>query len=355
MIPEWLPSLLCQHRRTALRSVAFALCLSSAPLLAATIEHPIGGDPDPAVHAPRLQLRAVVDNDEFISPNKKDRWYSSGVRLEREDPTPPGSGLFNWPVPCQGDRPRQASWSLGHNIYTQDQRDRTAIDPADRPLAGYLYVDRAYSADSRDGWGGVALAVGVTGPAALAEPVQNGLHRLLGQARVTLWDQQLRPRLAVTLRADCHRRWHLGTRAAPTWPVVLSIGAGLAVGSLTNQASLQVSIAWGPAAAQVRPPMESRFNYPSPAIRDAWAVMAGLRLHGIATDALIDGASYGYEAQVRHRRWVAEWFAGIEWRLSSRWRLSYGVIARQRDFDTPGNVRDFKPQAIGQLILRHDF
>ncbi len=153
-----------------------------------------------------------------------DASYSQGARLFCENCVPgswnPLHGFHELSRESAGER-FAYGLVLGQNIYTpcvtrfaggdkvtseelDRQKDCPALDD-DRPpaawLHGGLYVTLVQRFRRR--WTG-ELLLGVTGPAAFGEEIQNGWHRAIGVSEVMIWDRQgsNEPAAMLTLRWD---------------------------------------------------------------------------------------------------------------------------------------------------------
>lgn len=337
------------------RVVVLAALLSvwpSAPIAAQGVDRT-------ALH----RLAIHLDNDEFTGNRPDDRWYSSGGRVDWLS-LPPDS--LSAPVSCATlpSSLRQHSarhfGSFGQDIYAQNNRLNTEINPADRPIGAYLYLQRGRSVSSPMilGRGGRAMAkleVGVTGPAALGEQVQNGLHDILGVEQVELWGNQIRPRLGVNLHVSCTvLRAHVDLEHPN--PLVLHAGYHASLGNILVEAGVVLAISAGPDAARMTAPQTARLGNPiAPKLRQ-WGVIGGLSVRAVAWDALIDGDTFGYDNQIRSRPLQAAAFIGLGISLGSKWQLSYALMHRTIDFEGPGvSAQNFRAQTIGQLIIQAPF
>ena len=94
-----------------------------------------------------------------------DRYYTNGVRLQ-------------WLRDTYG-------FVVGQNIYTPDEID-VPYQCGQRPYAGYLYAGYILN------WvaGTTEIDIGVVGPEAQGEEVQNYIHELIG-SKQALWDKQV--------------------------------------------------------------------------------------------------------------------------------------------------------------------
>jgi hypothetical protein len=307
------------------------------------------------VVAAQTALKLTLDNDEFAGLNKRDRWYTSGMRLShlsRNDPDHLGSG-WAWQLRriCPATRNAPATGgtshiSIGQNLYTQDQRLRTEPLSNDRPIAAYLYGTVGNRMQTVRGESGVAIEVGVTGPAALGEPIQNGLHELIGVSRVPAWSYQLRPRLGVNLGFMCLGRAEIGGLS------VLSQYEAWA-GSTIAQASFAVAIAVGPGRTTAAIPGRARLHIPRDAKTNGWHLVVGVRGIWTGFDYLLDGSTFRYDNQVSSRHLTGEYFIGLGTTFFRDWQVGYVFSGRTHEFDGPGfDQANYRPQQIGSLTLR---
>ena len=329
---------LCQ--RTAIHLLLLALALPCAQLPAA---------------AAKTALVLTLDNDEFAGLNKRDRWYTSGMRLShlsQHNPDHIANGwAWRWRQFCPATSNAAAiggtsHLSVGQNIYTQDQRLRTEPVSNDRPIAAYLYGTVGNRMQSNRGETGVAIEIGVTGPAALGEPIQNGLHDLIGVSRVPAWSYQLRPRLGLNVGYLCLGRSTFGNMT------LLSQYEGW-IGSTVAQVGLAAALAIGPGRSAAVIPGRARLSIPGGASPGDWYLVAGIR--GLLTgyDHLIDGATFRYDNQVSSRPLTGEYFIGFGTTVFRDWTIGYIFSGRSHEFDAPQfDQANYRPQQIGRLTLR---
>ena len=328
-----------------------ALCLTVGPVV-----------PLQAADWPDLSRLSIhLDNDEFTGNRPDDRWYSSGGRIDWHSPPNPLAGLN--PVTCLQplrslrQPSRQRFVSLGQDIYSQNTRTNTVPNPDDRPMGALLYLQAGQSVLSPvvDGTSAQATAkieLGVTGPAALGESIQNGIHHMLGVREVTIWNYQVRPRLGLNLHLSCLRQ-SSSTATDQRAPMVLHYGYDMSVGNVLTQAGVSLAVSAGPSARAMTVPRSARLA--SPVVRKVrrWGLIAGLSARAVAYDALLDGDTYGYRSRVSSKPLQGEAFIGVTLALGSRWQLSYALSRRTIDFEGPGvSAKNYKRQNVGQLVLQ---
>ncbi|HEY7767443.1 MAG TPA: lipid A-modifier LpxR family protein, partial [Longimicrobium sp.] len=91
----------------------------------------------------------------------------------------------------------------GQEIYTP-RRDAPTPLEGERPYAAWLYAGAEAVVDGPGRQRSLVVQMGVVGPAALGEPVQNGVHRLNGSQPQVGWAHQLgtEPGLLVRYRDE---------------------------------------------------------------------------------------------------------------------------------------------------------
>jgi lipid A 3-O-deacylase len=198
-----------------MRLLAPLLLLSSlvAPAAAQEVRLPAPGA-DPAG-----TWAFIYENDTFSG---RDRYYTNGFLFAWRSPSydPPAwlSFLTSGPglVLPEGGAVR---WGLafGQAKFTPDRTDQRNPDPLDRPYAGWLYGALTLSSYTASSYGSVELQLGVVGPAALGEQVQNNTHDFLNIDRALCWDYQLKDEPGVNLVLARQWRYHQPLVTTASW------------------------------------------------------------------------------------------------------------------------------------------
>jgi hypothetical protein len=340
------------RRGAVLHRLALAGALAASGALLATSAARASGVPAAAGVA--LQ----VDNDEFASPNRHDRWYSQSIRLHVFEPAPVDglarrlAGGWCDRQACPTDTAVSQRFSLGQSLYMQHDRRLASPDPQDRPMAGWLWLSGALLVESRDETRMAEWQLGLTGPGALAEPVQRFWHqRVLGVDPALGWDHQLRPRLGAQLQLAQARRWPL---AGEHLDLVGRVDAG--AGTLFGHAGLGLSLRVGDRLAGTVMPAETRLATGRVGAGGRWMLQAGLALRGVAWDRLIGGPAFGYASQVRHAPWVAEGHLGAALEPVAGWRVGVALLRRSLDFTSAATrAGRFGPQTYGAITVSVDW
>jgi lipid A 3-O-deacylase len=298
-----------------------------------------------------------IENDVFNLIGRSDRDYTSGVRLGWLSPAltdmSPGLIAMTTIPTFLGERPsdsvvRRFALSFGQNIYTPQDTWTTQPIFNDRPYAAWLYASFAlqYTYKRHDPRTGkdepvrldtLQLDLGVVGPAAGGEFVQNNFHTLIGVAKSYGWANQLHNEPTVGLTFE--RRWRTGRSVLidePKLEVDFIPRIGAAVGNVATYASIggtgrigkNLRDDFGPTRARPALPGSEAF------IGDGtfgWYLFAGIDGSAVARNIFLDGNTDGQSLSVWHRPLVGEVQAGLAI-LYRGVRLSYTQVLRTPEF-----------------------
>ena len=309
----------------------------------------------PAPASARLQaLELRLDNDQFaLTPADDERWYTHGFFARAtydaaaDADAPDSRVLAAWCAALIGCDPGARSLrtvSLEQTIHAPAYPGTPAPQPQDRPFAATLAVGLEVASEGERTRQALALRLGVVGPAALGEQVQNTLHGLIGETSAAGWPWQLRAQPLVELgwsrlvRHDLPAAgldWVSRTAATLGTPITqAAVGAMLRVGE--------------PPAAPGWP------GEPAPLERGGrWHVFAGAEARAVARNVLIDGERYGGAvSEIRRESWGGDLFAGVSLAPDRDWRVEFTAALRAVEFSVPGETPSLQPQRFGMLVLR---
>ncbi|HEY0022870.1 MAG TPA: lipid A deacylase LpxR family protein [Longimicrobium sp.] len=213
----------------------------------------------------------------------------------------------------------------GQEIYTP-RRDAPTPLAGERPYAAWLYAGTEATVEEPGRQRALAVQVGIVGPAALGEPVQNGVHRLNGSEPQVGWAHQLgtEPGLLVRYRdervfdADLAR---LGSaQLRPGWMVVL--------GNVHTAAQAGASARVG--AADGCGPF----------------LLLGGSHEWVVRDLFLDGNTFRGNSTARKLPFVATGEVGAGYGFG-RWSIEYRFVARGRQYHAQP-----RPHAYGSLGIQ---
>jgi hypothetical protein len=288
---------------------------------------------------------AQFENDRIADT---DRHYTTGMRInwvsDRATDSPLwAKNLLDRIYPLADLRAGRVGLALGHNVFTPENTATTALVTDDRPYAGWLYggisahaeTTRTIAGRTLDTLDTVELNIGVVGPMALAEEVQNGFHELINVRRANGWRNQLRNEPAVMLIAE--RRWrpdplNIGSVAADIIPHMgVSLGnvMTLANAGATFRIGQDLDVDFGP--PHVRPTL-SGLAAVAGGTDFAWYLFAGAEGRYVAHNIFLDGNTFANSHSVDRIPLVADIQAGAAIVVNDI-RLAFTHVFRTREFE----------------------
>jgi len=346
-------------------TIAALLAVIAGPLTALaqgivpTPPQPAPGDPPPPAPLAPLEQRPdgiltfQVENDVLSRwATDTDRDYTSGLRLGWL--SAPLADMPDWlvratTIPTVFSEPQSTSvirrWglSLGHNLYTPENTASRALVPDDRPYAAWLYVGAsvqyAYTINGVPRWlDTIQLDIGMIGPAAKGETIQNDWHGLIGVDKSFGWDNQLRNEPTIGLSME--RRWRTGiVDIVPEWGLEADVipYAGAALGNAVTYASFGGILRLGNDVGDDFGPPRSRPALPgSEAFTSkdgfGWYLFGGLGVQAFARNVFLDGNLFRDSHSVDKKPFVLEGQLGLA--LVFPWaRVTYTHVIRSAEFE----------------------
>ncbi len=283
----------------------------------------------------------LVENDVFTG---NDQHYTNGLRLSylsRQDDVPDYIRKFAAALPFVelGARLR-AGYALGHNIYTPNDIKTAEPVPNERPYAGYVYAGMAVVAESDSRSGDILdtweLDIGMVGPSARGEEVQNNFHRLIGSPQARGWDNQLKDEPTLSLTHE--RKWrHLWRHPDSGLGFDFTPHVGGSLGNLSTYLNLGATVRVGQGLARdygpprIRPSLPgSGFFLPQEGI--GWYLYAGVDGRAVAHNIFLDGNTFKDSQSVDSKTRVGDLQMGLVLTFSTV-QLAYTYVYRTPEFE----------------------
>ncbi len=167
---------------------ALAWTLSLAVALLAVGHAARAADP---LNDPASIVSLTVENDAFSIPGT-DRYYTAGESLSYVLPTGVVPDVLaglghKW----FGDGSQRLEFNLQSTAYTPVDTQLYNPNPQDRPYAGQLALHGTLIQDTSVMRSFIQVGIGVVGPAALGQSIQNDFHHIIGQHGNNGWRYQL--------------------------------------------------------------------------------------------------------------------------------------------------------------------
>lgn len=291
-----------------------------------------------------------AENASITTTSPTDRYYVNGLHAAWTGPEGlvPGAiaGLGHT---LFGEGAQRVTIGITQQIYTPDDTAPFDPPPDDEPYAGYLALNLALIQDAANTRTVAGLNLGVIGPGAAGQSVQNNFHGIIGQSGTNGWHYQLPNSPVVDL---------LGARI---WRV--SLGH---VGGLQTDALPQISGVAGLSTVYVQPAVGFRIGSglasdygpplltPSPSGADAytviqpfaWYLFASAAAKFVAHDEVLQGSDFADSRGVTETPVVGSFEVGaaIIWHGL---RFSYTQMFQTSRFHGQvGNIHEFGSVAV---------
>jgi lipid A 3-O-deacylase len=326
-------------RTTALGAMAICAALLAAPAAAQAPAAPATVDTSGF-----WTIQGENDSFSRIVRRQSDRYYTSGLRAGfTSAPSLVPDRLKELATTLWGAGETRLAFDINHQIYTGVSILDRNPPRTDRPYAGLLMANLGLVQDGTTQTGydtrsTMILGLGLIGPGAGGQGIQNNFHELIGQRRALGWSAQLRTEPLVQLtsertwRVPIHTAFGLETDALPTLTasagnlrVFLATGIAVRLGQ-----GLQSD--FGPSG--MRPSRTGGDHYRT--VRPiAWYVFAGADGRAVARDITLEGNSFVDSRSVRKSPFVGEFHAGLAI-LAHGVRLTYTHRLTTQEFRGQG-------------------
>lgn len=282
-------------------------------------------------------LTVTLENDRVVNT---DRHYTNGIRVSWVSPR---DGAPAWTGPAFDALPlfdaageRRVGYSAGQLMFTPDNIAQEALIEDDRPYAGWLYGAMSLHAATDVRRDSLELALGVVGPASLAEPTQKFVHEVIQTTRPQGWDNQLSNEPGLLLTAE--RQWRKRIPISGTKLAIEGIPAvGLTVGNIWTFPSVSATVRFGYdlpddfGPPRIRPSLGGSDAF-EPGGDWGWYIFGGVEGRYVARNIFLDGNTFSSSHSVKKIRWVGDFQGGLAVVFRAA-RISYTQVYRTREFE----------------------
>ncbi|MDZ7641084.1 MAG: lipid A deacylase LpxR family protein [Desulfurivibrio sp.] len=282
-------------------------------------------------------LVLVLENDIF---HNTDRHYTNGLQLSWISGG--ATAAPAWAVEISRLVPWFPAGSEIHHGYAFGQSIFTASDitieqpaPDERPYAGWLYGSVGLGVESGRRLDLLALAVGMVGPASLAEQTQKFVHQLIGSPEPRGWDTQLGNEPGLI--ASYQRSWRgLATSTLAGRQLDFTPHLGAVLGNVYTYSRAGLTLRYGPrlpddyGPPRIQPGLPGAGDF-SPVADFSWYFFAALEGRVVARNIFLDGNTFKNSRSVSKKPLVGDLQFGvvIDWQ---KWRLNYAHVMRSKEF-----------------------
>jgi lipid A 3-O-deacylase len=307
-------------------------------------------------------ISVYTENDKYFAGT--DRHYTNGFKISAlstnlrsfKDPDVPGllrSIADQVDNLIEPEREPKLGLSLGQNIYTPADIENPDYQPDDRPYAAWLYVGAAFhnyrpAYQRDDGTVGPArvdvfeINLGMVGPAALGEQVQNAVHNLLDIPTAQGWDNQINNEPGLNLIYEA--KWRFSTaHARDSWGLDFIPHAGVCLGNVFTYANVGAEMRFGfrmPndfGTSLIRPTGDTNSGRRA---RFSFFVFVGTDGRAVARDITLDGNTWSESPSIEKESFVYDVIGGIGCGFT-HWQLTYTQARRSPEFKGQPDPQDF--------------
>lgn len=294
------------------------------------------------------------ENDSFAGT---DRNYTNGVRLSWLSGTGDTDGISDWVAQAMGSDGNavvRRGIAIGHSLFTPENIAATAPITDQHPYAGWAYLEYTPVIQQADQVDQFTFQIGLIGPSAGGEWIQNEFHEWIGADEVFGWDNQLRDELTLNVSWDRRLRriaeLDFGDLHADITPTV-----GLSLGTVYTNAKAgamlrigqDLKVDYGP--PRVRPSL-SGANFFQPVDRFSWYLFAGAEGRYVAHNRFLDGSVLlDDEGTLSRETWVGDVQTGIAVQYE-RTQIGFTLVYRTEEY-----TEQPEPQRFGAFSLSRRF
>lgn len=312
-------------------------------------------------------LNVRIDND-FFGGAGQDQGYSNGFLISsvspnlvsyQNDPCLPGSievlnRYLMWLQPGGYDEQNMVM-GLSQVLFTPTDRTKAALIEEDRPYAAALLLSVGYNARSGDHLRTSQIRIGVVGPSALGEQVQNGAHKLLGQEPFDGWSNQLRDEPVLQLIHEHRWRWARAASASGWgWDATGHLGGSLGNFATYGNSGLEWRFGYQLPDDFGTAPLRPAGENASP-ISEAVGRFDGLAGHmflavdgrWVLHDITLDGNTFRSSHSVDKRPLVADLAIGFAV-TKGAWRFALARYYRTSEFDGQRDIPVYGTFTVGR-------
>ena len=295
-----------------------------------------------------------LENDLFGFHNK-DRYYTHGTKLSwisrdltnyREIQSIPSwmHGLIEKvPYVNKPESVHTVSISLGQNIYTPEDKERSDLVLDDRPYAGITYLGLGLQRKTAQRMDAFELALGIVGRHSYARDCQIELHRNVGSEKPQGWSHQLRDEPVFNLFLE-RKRKILQYRVSGGFGYDVIPHLGVSLGNVNTGVNLggQARFGWnlpndfgtylirsGSDTAAPIDDTDPRFNQP----RERFGAHLFFAVNGkaVAHTVFLDGNTFRDSHSVDKKHFVADVIGGVGV-IINRVKITYSHVYRTKEF-----------------------
>lgn len=247
---------------------------------------------------------------------------------------------------------KNLAFSIGQNMYTPEDIETTELIETDRPYAAWLYLSAGFHAKNDRVQDTFEIQLGMVGPAALGEEIQNFVHDLRDIPKAQGWDNQIRNEPGLNLVSE--RRVRLeADNTGMGWEADAIASGGFVLGNVSSYLNLGIEGRVGYNLPQdfgtthIRPGGETNIPFIDERFRGMrteqdFGVLLFASVEGrvVGRDIFLDGNTFRDSHSVDKEPLVADLALGVKFKLKS-FKVSYSMVHRTKQFKLQPEAHTF--------------
>lgn len=288
------------------------------------------------------------ENDYF---GGTDRHYTNGVKFSWLSADLATWGQEGWrrsfvemlPFVNREGAQKNFGLGLGQNMYVPQDTDAFVPDPADRPYAGWTYLELNFVSKTARVMDTLSFQIGMVGPHSYADTTQRHVHEWINDSRPNGWEHQLEDELGVNIIFE--RNWRLYARAfSNSLGIDFIPHLGLSLGNVQTHLNtggtvrLGINLPSDFGVKLIRPggtvsaPIDDFDPRVSPDRSWSFYLFATADGRAVARDIVLDGNTREDSPSVDKEPLVADLSYGFGL-IAGKWQLTFAQSYRTREFE----------------------
>lgn len=303
-----------------------------------------------------VRFTVLEENDSIWSTS--DKYYSQGLGFalltgdigEDSVVVGPFDLLSEWGLFADDGawQSRRYEVLLGQQIFTPEDTGLKNPDRDDRPYAGWAFggVGLIQDTDKRQ-LDHLELLVGIVGPSAFGETVQNDWHQYIGIAEAEGWDHQVHDEPGVTLSYE--RKWRFLAPLGNGFGFDAIPEAGITAGNVMTYGELggilrfgrNLEVDYGP--AHMRPSLSGTTYFNGDSLVDSFGFyfFIGAQGRAVARNIFLDGNSFQDSRDVGSNVLVGDLTGGAALFWGDAVKLDVTATHRTKEFEGQDRPSDY--------------
>jgi len=300
-------------------------------------------------------LFAFDNNDRYYTHGTKISWVSRDLSEYRDIIRAPSwvhRLMERMPFVNDPGDERTVSLSLGQNIYTPEDKERSDMILNDRPYAGITYLGLGLHSRNRRQMDTLEFDLGIVGHHSYAEDCQEEVHKWIASAEPRGWSHQLHDEPVLNIYFE--RKWRtLQARSSGGLGFDCIPHMGIAVGNAYTGANLggQVRFGWNipndfgtylirPGSDSSAPVDDADPRFFRPFRRFGIHLFFAVDGNAVARNIFLDGNTFRDSHSVSKKPFVTDIIGGIGM-IIHRYKITYSYVHRTKEFDTQREDQNF--------------